>query len=504
MNNTQIHNDDHYNRRIIVRIIIVVLILTLILTIASPAIMAIQFRERTRDIIQRQKNITQRLAAEMGTWATMGGIDTMIASLRQQKAIGDIIYGRVIECRSHIILADTNDEFLGLTVTSAFLNTFEQHIQTTDYTAVTLHTHQYQEQEINTCMSPICFRRTVPAYILQLGFSREEIALLKRELIYRSVSAIIISLVLTLGLWVTLRRWVMQPLRILTFDVRAITAGLKSRVRTVGSHDEMTILSHSFNSLLEDLDEKHKLEQQVTVMKQESKDRRTYLDQLRYLAFWIAHDLEKQLLKLPDENGHVTHDPHLKRLLNYLGSTCDRLKAVSRETETINASIAQSEKFDLVPLLTDIVDAHSDQNPLITFSLNSHVDKALINGDPYLLHNCFDNLLNNAQDAVNDVERPGKIDVSLSIVELHAFISFTDNGCGMDLENTDLRHRIFMPFFSTKVTSDDERRLNSGMGLHSVNEIIAAHGGIVRVESTPDKGTTFELTLPLHESEYYS
>jgi signal transduction histidine kinase len=50
--------------------------------------------------------------------------------------------------------------------------------------------------------------------------------------------------------------------------------------------------------------------------------------------------------------------------------------------------------------------------------------------------------------------------------------------------------QIFEPLFTTKPTG-------TGLGLYLVQEIVAAHGGEIRVTSHVGSGTTFTITLPL-------
>jgi len=69
-------------------------------------------------------------------------------------------------------------------------------------------------------------------------------------------------------------------------------------------------------------------------------------------------------------------------------------------------------------------------------------------------------------------------------------VSISDNGKGMD-EKT--KHNIFDPFFTTKRNEG-----GTGLGLSISYGIIKEHGGIISVDSSPGKGTSFSILLPLN------
>ncbi len=105
----------------------------------------------------------------------------------------------------------------------------------------------------------------------------------------------------------------------------------------------------------------------------------------------------------------------------------------------------------------------------------------------------FFNLLKNASEAISEDGREKnipKIIVRLKKLSNMVCIEIEDNGPGL---NTEIRKRIFEPFFSTKAVDK-----GTGLGL-SVSYFIVVddHGGEMEVESTLGKGTKFIIKLPL-------
>lgn len=119
-------------------------------------------------------------------------------------------------------------------------------------------------------------------------------------------------------------------------------------------------------------------------------------------------------------------------------------------------------------------------------------------GDPWVMVNANQiqqvilNLIINARQAMGE---GGKLALSIRIDEATHMgeISVADNGSGIP---ADKLRQIFEPFFSTK-DRDEQGQGGTGLGLALCRDVIEAHKGRIRVESTVGKGTTFTLKLPL-------
>lgn len=99
------------------------------------------------------------------------------------------------------------------------------------------------------------------------------------------------------------------------------------------------------------------------------------------------------------------------------------------------------------------------------------------------------NLINNAFQAVNDVEKP-TVTVKTKKLEKAVEMSVTDNGVGIP---ETVQDKIFQPFFTTKPAG-----YGTGLGLSMSYDIITkGHGGSIKFQSENGKGTTFIIALPI-------
>jgi PAS domain S-box-containing protein len=124
-----------------------------------------------------------------------------------------------------------------------------------------------------------------------------------------------------------------------------------------------------------------------------------------------------------------------------------------------------------------------------------------VRADASRLRQIVMNLLTNAAESMGG--ESGRIRIATSSMDITeggasmdysglprrcARLEVIDTGCGIA---EDARTKIFDPFYTTKT-------LGRGLGLAAVQGIVRGLGGAIRVQSTPGKGSTFEIILPGH------
>jgi signal transduction histidine kinase len=122
--------------------------------------------------------------------------------------------------------------------------------------------------------------------------------------------------------------------------------------------------------------------------------------------------------------------------------------------------------------------------------INLFLDQNLpdIAADQSQINQVLVNLAVNAMQAM-----PNGGDLTIRTVLKKPFVSLIvkDSGSGMD---DDTKKKIFMPFFTTKDIGE-----GTGIGLSVVHGIVTSHGGKIKVESEINKGSNFEVQLPIKE-----
>jgi two-component system, sporulation sensor kinase D len=101
-------------------------------------------------------------------------------------------------------------------------------------------------------------------------------------------------------------------------------------------------------------------------------------------------------------------------------------------------------------------------------------------------------LLNLSKNAIHAMPDGGTLNIATSMEDNRININVSDTGTGITEKNL---VKIFTPFFSTKEGG-------MGLGLATVQKIVEGHGGKIRCKSNIDKGTVFEISLPIKKNNF--
>jgi PAS domain S-box-containing protein len=113
--------------------------------------------------------------------------------------------------------------------------------------------------------------------------------------------------------------------------------------------------------------------------------------------------------------------------------------------------------------------------------------------DPAGIHSALSNLVSNAVEACRASDVAGhRITVSGRFEGGILLMEVTDDGYGMPKE---VKRKLFNRFYSTKGSK------GTGLGLVITRKVIEEHGGTIRVESEPDRGTSFFIEIPLRSAQ---
>jgi signal transduction histidine kinase len=231
------------------------------------------------------------------------------------------------------------------------------------------------------------------------------------------------------------------------------------------------------------------------------------------LASGIAHEINNALYPLLGQaqlievaasrsSGEVAADK-VSQSAQIIGDMCARIKRIADNLnhlsepstlKTVSFSLNDAAR-DALRLLAETagrIKRFERDNPQARFRLVMAFDEHLpqVRGDPDQLSQVFVNLILNASDAMEG-QAHGVLTVGTHLADDHRHVVgfVEDTGAGIPRE---LHDKIFQPYFTTK-----PREKGTGFGLAIVRSIIEAHGGSVRLNSTPGVGTRVEFLLPI-------
>lgn len=217
---------------------------------------------------------------------------------------------------------------------------------------------------------------------------------------------------------------------------------------------------------------------------------------LRYQSLHESQDLQKDLQKIKAMSDKIDPDflaEEIDTLMRGIEEGAERTKQIvaglrsfSRmdEDEFKNTNLHEGIESTLMLLRNKLKDRI---NVIKDFGNIPAIDCI-----PGKINQVMMNILNNAAEAIHN-EGTLTIRTHLNDRSDKVIISIIDDGPGMSIA---VSRRIFDPFYTTKPIGK-----GTGLGLSISYGIIEKHGGSIEVKSSPNKGSEFIITLPVHQAK---
>ncbi|MBI1278060.1 MAG: HAMP domain-containing protein [Anaerolineaceae bacterium] len=268
----------------------------------------------------------------------------------------------------------------------------------------------------------------------------------------------------------------------------------KVRLPVVGN-DDLSELAMMFNKMATDLEEVEEQKRQVEQMR-------------RDLIAWASHDLRTPLAAIRAMNeammDGVVSDPdtvkryqqNMQNEITHMGQLINDLFDLAQlDTGHIPLRRQTTSLHDLVSDTLSNMNARAKAHSV---KLSAHVDPTvdMLYVAPDKVQRILYNLIDNALEYT-----PSGGEVSLNARGKNQQAEISIHNSGSYIPEADLPN-VFKSFYrgeQSRAQTSDGRR-GTGLGLAIVRGFVEAHGGTIRVESQPDKGTTFVFTLPKVEA----
>ncbi|CAA0107961.1 Sensor protein CreC [Halioglobus japonicus] len=225
---------------------------------------------------------------------------------------------------------------------------------------------------------------------------------------------------------------------------------------------------------------------------------REYNDYLRSLSRKLSHELRTPIAVIQSSLDNLEQstpnasesDIYVQRAREGLARLQRILKAMS-EANRLEESIQNNQRveLDMVPLLTELMDAYRAVYPNHQLSLDIQVTSAPVAAVADLIIQAMDKLIENAASFCPE---HGKITIHLGVETDYWILAIANEGPALP---EGIKDRLFEPMVSLR--DQQTGSLHLGLGLHIVRLIVDFHRGRVSVDNLEDdSGVIISIRLP--------
>ncbi len=219
------------------------------------------------------------------------------------------------------------------------------------------------------------------------------------------------------------------------------------------------------------------------------------------LAAGIAHEINNPVAIMMEEAGWVAdilsdedctsadNMAEMRRALDQIRQQGGRCKEITYKLLSFARKTDERIKeLDLNALVAEMAELSEKRARYVNVEIRTDLGTGLphVAGSPSELQQLVLNLVNNALDAME--RNGGVVTLATRLAGDHVELAVSDTGHGMPKA---VAARIFEPFFTTKAVGK-----GTGLGLSICYGIVKKLGGEISVESAPEQGATFRISLP--------
>ncbi len=324
---------------------------------------------------------------------------------------------------------------------------------------------------------------------LRLGMEEKNIVQATNRVVLVLTAMVLGFLLIGIAGAVIFAHWITNPISKITRAFEKMDLDQEFEPLKIKTGDEINILADKFNEMTSRLQRTHlELTKAQNSLIQSEK-----LAAVGTLASGLAHEISSPLAGLKNCLIRIKGNPGIDVINRYFNLM---MTAVQKIENVVSGLLGFTRQDDIHYEPFSLNEAIKNALSLMSFRLeraNISVEMRLDNnvklclGDSHHIEQVIVNLIINALDAMPN---GGKLRIVSVFHDSTACFQVKDTGIGISPENI---NKIFDPFFSTK-----EPGKGTGLGLAVSYNIIEKHQGHISVESEVDRGTLFEVYLPLN------